>query len=56
MRKKVSERKVTSGTSVKDDEVRKAKKAKEEELFAKMAKVRTYPIDHRPPEPTEGDQ
>ena len=56
MKKKTSKRKVTPDTSVEDDEVRKAKKAKGEELIAKMAKVKTYPIDHRPPEPTEGGQ
>ena len=53
MSKKVSERKATPDTSVNDDEVCKAKKIKGKELFAKMAKVKTYPIDHRPSEPTE---
>ena len=53
MSKKVAERKATPDTSVNDDEVRKAKEIKGKELFAEMAKVKTYPIDHRPSEPTE---
>ena len=36
-----------------NDDERQRKRDKGKELFAKMAKVKTYPIDHRPPEPDE---
>ena len=44
MNEKTPEQKTTPD----DDELRKAKRDKGRELFAKMAKVKTYPVDHRP--------
>ncbi len=44
----MSKEKTPSETSVSEEDIRKAQKAKSRELFANMAKVKQYPIDHRP--------
>ena len=36
-----------------NDDERQRKRDKGKELFAKMAKVKTYPIDNRPLNPTD---
>ena len=43
----MSKEKTPSETSVSEEDIRKAQKAKSRELFANMAKVKQYPIDHR---------
>ena len=50
MSEKAPEQKETPGSSDHDE---RQKKDKGRELFTKMAKVKNYPIDHRPPEPDE---
>ena len=51
MSKKATKPKETPKSS--NDDERQRKRDKGKELFAKMAKVKTYPIDNRPLNPTD---
>ena len=51
MSKKAPKPKETPKSS--NDDERQRKRDKGKEIFAKMAKVKTYPIDNRPLNPTD---